>query len=160
MTAIRPYAPADHARVHEICVAAFEPVHAGFEKALGADIFAVEYKGWRERYAADISQLASDANTELHVIESEGVITGFVTCTMHPDRNCGEIGLNAVDPDYQGRGLGRALYDFALDNLKLRGAAYAYVGTGADDAHAPARAAYEAAGFDRVIPVRYYYRKL
>ena len=52
------------------------------------------------------------------------------------------------------------MYAFALRNLKERGADYVYVGTGADAAHAPARAAYEAVGFDRSIPVVYYYRKL
>jgi ribosomal protein S18 acetylase RimI-like enzyme len=160
VTTIRPYETRDHGRVHAVCVAAFTPVHLGFEQALGRDIFAVEYNGWRERYARDIEQLAAAPDTELHVLEVEDEIAGFVTTTIHADRNCGEIGLNAIDPEFQGRGYARDLYTFALENLKQRGAAYAYVGTGADAAHAPARAAYEAVGFDRVIPANHYYRKL
>ena len=52
------------------------------------------------------------------------------------------------------------MYAFALRSLKERGAVYVYVGTGGDAAHAPARAAYEAVGFDRSIPVVYYYKQL
>ena len=51
------------------------------------------------------------------------------------------------------------MYLFALDSLKQRGADIAYVGTGADAAHAPARAAYEAIGFDKSIPSIHYFRK-
>ena len=52
------------------------------------------------------------------------------------------------------------MYAFALENLGARGAEIAYVGTGADAAHAPARAAYEAGGFDQSIPGIHYFRKL
>jgi GNAT superfamily N-acetyltransferase len=72
----------------------------------------------------------------------------------------GEIGLNAVDPAWQGRGIGRAMVGFALDRLRDRGAVAAYVGTGGDAAHGPARAVYRAAGFDRAIPSVHLYRRL
>jgi GNAT superfamily N-acetyltransferase len=52
----------------------------------------------------------------------------------------------------QGLGIGRALYNFALDDLKSRGAVIACVGTGGDAAHEAARRAYEAIGFDKAIP--------
>jgi ribosomal protein S18 acetylase RimI-like enzyme len=158
--AIRLYEPHDFTRVHEVCVAAFTPVHEGFEQALGSEIFAREYPGWQARYADDIRRLSEDPDTQLHVVEDGGAIVGFVTTRIDPARKVGELGLNAVDPAQQGRGIGKDMYAFALRNLKERGADYAYVGTGADAAHAPARAAYEAIGFDRSIPVVYYYRKL
>jgi NAD(P)-dependent dehydrogenase (short-subunit alcohol dehydrogenase family) len=50
------------------------------------------------------------------------------------------------------RGIGRAMYEFALNNLKERGAEIACVGTGGDASHAPARRAYQAIGFDKAIP--------
>jgi ribosomal protein S18 acetylase RimI-like enzyme len=157
---LRPYEPGDHARVLEICIAAFTPVHEGFEAALGPEIFERHYTGWRERYAVDIEQLAGAAHTMIHVAEDGGAIVGFVTTVVDPEKRLGEIGLNAVDPPMQGRRIGRSMYEFALQSLKERGADIAYVGTGADAAHARARAAYEAVGFDRSIPTVHYYRKL
>ena len=53
-----------------------------------------------------------------------------------------------------------ALYEHALARLKARGAEIAYVGTGGDAAHEPARRAYEGLGFDRSIPAVHYYRTL
>ena len=158
---IHPFKEADFSRVHQICVAAFTPIHEGFEQALGPQIFAREYPGWQARYADDIRALVAAAPaTLLHVMEDNDRIIGFVATILHADRKCGEIGLNAVDPAWQGKGAGKEMYAFALQSLKERGAAYAYVGTGADAAHAPARKAYEAMGFDKVIPSNHYYRKL
>lgn len=158
--AIRIYEPRDFDRVHQICVAAFTPVHEGFEQSLGAEMFAREYPSWQARYADDIRGLVAAPNIQLHVVEDGGVVVGFVTTRIDPARKVGELGLNAVDPAQQGKGIGKEMYALALRNLKERGADYVDVGTGADAAHAPARAAYEAVGFDRSIPVIYYYRKL
>ena len=51
-----------------------------------------------------------------------GAVVGFIFTVMDARRKTGEIGLNAVDPKLQGRGIGRAMYEFALNNLKERGA--------------------------------------
>lgn len=158
--AIRRYEPRDFDRIHRICVAAFTPVHEGFEHALGAEMFAREYPGWQARYADDIRRLVEDHDTQVHVVEDAGAVVGFVTTRIDAVRKVGELGLNAIDPAQQGKGVGKEMYAFALRNLKERGADYVYVGTGVDAAHAPARAAYEAVGFDRSIPVVYYYKKL
>jgi ribosomal protein S18 acetylase RimI-like enzyme len=158
---IRAFEEADFSGVHDICVRAFTSIHEGFEQALGPEIFAREYPTWQARYADDIRALVAAAPaTLLHVIEESGVIIGFVATILHADRKCGEIGLNAIDPTRQGEGAGKEMYAFALQSLKERGAAYAYVGTGADAAHTPARKAYEAMGFDKVVPSNHYYRKL
>mgnify|MGYP003445089439 CR=1 FL=1 len=159
--AIRLFEPRDFKRVHDICVRAFTPIHEGFEREVGPEIFANQYIGWQGRYVDDLTRLTNAAPATLvHVIEDAGVIVGFVTTVVDDKTKAGEIGLNAVDPDYQGRGVGKRMYAFALQNLKDRGAVIAYVGTGADEAHAPARAAYEAIGFDKAIPSIHYFRKL
>lgn len=157
---IRLYSPADFARVHDICVRAFTPIHEGFAQALGPVIFANQYEGWQARYADDIRRLAEDPATQLHVAEEGGEIVGFVTTIVDVAKTFGEVGLNAVDPAHQGRDIGKRMYAFALANLKERGAAIAYVGTGNDAAHAPARAAYEAIGFDRSVPGIHYFKTL
>ncbi len=158
---IRPYAKADYRRVLEICVAAFEPIHRGFEEALGPRIFDLQYGDWREQYAKTLSRISTrDRATKVYVAEVEDEIAGFVFTLLDTERKSGEIGLNAVDPARHGQGIARAMYRFALDDLKRRGAEVASVGTGADAAHAPARAAYEAAGFDRMIQGLYLFKEL
>jgi predicted N-acetyltransferase YhbS len=44
----------------------------------------------------------------------------------------GEISMLAVDPDYQGGGIGTALTEFALDRLKYAGMSVAMVKMGGD----------------------------
>jgi ribosomal protein S18 acetylase RimI-like enzyme len=160
-TTIRRYRTEDRDAVLEICIAAFTPIHEGFEAALGQDIFQLQYKDWKQNYATIIDGIDIDDDmTVVHVAEREGTIVGFIFTSMDAPKATGEIGLNAVLPELQGQGIGRSLYEFALEDLKRRGAKAAYVGTGGDAAHAPARRAYEAAGFDRVIPSVHLFRTL
>ena len=84
--------------------------------------------------------------------EWDGVVVGFVSLSMDPNESVGEIGLNAVHPDYGCRGIGRGLIDFALARMKDRGMVAAKVATGGDRSHAPARRTYEKAGFTSAIP--------
>jgi ribosomal protein S18 acetylase RimI-like enzyme len=158
---IRPWQVADYPRALEICVAAFTPIHRGFEDALGPEIFARQYHDWKEQYARLLGGFPpADPNTRVFVAEEDGVVLGFVVTSLDPVRGVGEIGLNAVDPARQGSGIGRAMYEYVLEDLKRRGAVVAYVGTGGDRAHARARAAYAAVGFDRAIPALHLFKKL
>jgi ribosomal protein S18 acetylase RimI-like enzyme len=139
-THIRAYSPNDHARVLEICIAAFTPIHQGFQSALGEQVFALQYHDWQEQYARTLERISpDDSGTKVYVAEREGVIAGFVFTILDTERKTGEIGLNAVDPAWQRKGIGRAMYEFAFADLKARGAQIAYVGTGGDTAHAPAQ---------------------
>jgi GNAT superfamily N-acetyltransferase len=158
---IRPYARADYHGVLKICIAAFEPIHRGFEEVLGRTIFDLQYGDWRAQYAKALRRIpARDRKTKVYVAEVEGEIAGFVFTILDAERKSGEIGLNAVDPTRHGQGIARAMYRFALDDLKRRGAEIACVGTGSDVAHAPARRAYEAVGFDRMIHGLYLFKEL
>jgi ribosomal protein S18 acetylase RimI-like enzyme len=157
----RPYTEADYARVLEICIAAFEPIHQGFEQALGSRIFALQYRDWREQYADTLSKISpADTGTRVYVADADGVVAGFIFTFVDAKRRTGEIGLNAIDPRLQGRGIGRAMYAFALKDLKQRGAEIACVGTGGDAAHEPARGAYASVGFDKAIPGMFLFKVL
>jgi ribosomal protein S18 acetylase RimI-like enzyme len=157
----RPFEKKDYERVLKICIDAFTPHHALFEKTLGSEIFKYQYQNWKEEYADYLGKFpSSDLSAKIYVAEEDAEIVGFVVTSVDIKRKVGEIGLNAVDPAHQGRGIGKAMYAFALDDLKKRGAKVAYVGTGADAAHAPARAAYRAVGFDKAIPSLHYFRSL
>ena len=158
---MRPFEKRDYERVLQICIDAFTPHHHLLEKTLGREIFQLQYHDWREQYADYLGKLpGSDPAVKAYVAEVEGELVGFVVTIMDDRKKTGEIGLNAVAPGHQGRRIGRAMYEFALAELSKQGAQAAYVGTGADAAHAPARAAYEAVGFDKAIPALHYFRKL
>lgn len=157
---IRPYRSEDFDRALAVCIAAFTPIHQGFAVALGPDIFRLQYQDWRERYAETFRSIGADANTRVFVAEQDGTVAGFVFAILDGPRKTGEIGLNAVAPAFQRRGIARSLYEFALQDLKARGAEVATVGTAGDAAHAPARAAYQALGFDKVIPSLHLFKKL
>jgi GNAT superfamily N-acetyltransferase len=62
----------------------------------------------------------------------------------------------AVDPDYQDRGIGSTLIEFALAWMKDAGMSIAMVETGGDPGHAPARRTYEKLGFGLWSVARYF----
>ena len=106
------------------------------------------------------SLCGDNSASQMFVAEIEIDIVAFCAVTMDQASKVGEIDLNAVDPDYQGRGIGAAMYEHALEQMRDAGMKVATVGTGGDPSHAPARRAYEKVGFGPSIPSIYYYRTL
>ena len=94
------------------------------------------------------------------IAEVDGAPVGFVAIELHhPERSMGEISMLAVDPDYQGGGIGTTLTKFALDRLKDAGMTVAMVETGGDPGHAAARRTYEKAGYVH-LPIARYFKNL
>lgn len=159
--AIRPAAPADLPRLHEIREAAFAPVFASFRALLGPELYALVQQRQDEGQGPYLtSLLAPDSGWEVHVAESGGVGVGFVSLRLDDDTRVGEIGLNAVHPEHAGRGIGTAMYEFALARMREAGMRAATVGTGGDPSHAPARRAYQKAGFTAHLPCVWMSREL
>jgi hypothetical protein len=52
------------------------------------------------------------------------------------------------------------MYRHVLEHFRSQGLRFACLNTGLDPAHAPARRAYEAVGFDRQVPVVEYWQDL
>jgi hypothetical protein len=52
------------------------------------------------------------------------------------------------------------MYRHVLERFRGLGLRFAHVDTGLDDAHIPARRAYEAVGFDRAVPGVEYWQDL
>ncbi len=79
--------------------------------------------------------------------ERDGRLAGFCWTKVHTDHGppLGELYVVAVDPDYQGSGLGRALTVAGLDWLAERGLPTAMLYVDADNA--PALRLYESLGF-------------
>jgi ribosomal protein S18 acetylase RimI-like enzyme len=102
----------------------------------------------------------TDSGHQVLVVTVANDIAGFVSFTIDTATHAGEIGLNAVHPDYAGKGLGTWMYQQVMALMKARGAAVVTVGTGNDPSHAAARRAYEKAGFGAAIPSVYLYKRL
>ncbi|ABW32952.1 GNAT family N-acetyltransferase [Acaryochloris marina] len=141
--------------------AAFAPVFASFRKILGDEIYnlaqAHEDEAQGELLA---SLLAPDSDWEVYTAVIDSSVVGFISFQLNLDRKVGEIGLNAVNPNHAGRGIGTIMYDFVISKMKEAGMQVATVATGGDPSHAPARRAYEKSGFTVQIPSVWLCQKL
>jgi GNAT superfamily N-acetyltransferase len=151
----------DAPRLEEVRRAAFAPVFASFRALLGEDIYHLTQARADESQADYLaSLLAPNSGWEVYVAEQAGIVVGFVSVQLNQDTTIGEIGLNAVHPDWAGAGIGTAMYDFAVERMRQAGMRAAAVSTGGDPSHAPARRAYEKAGFTVGIPSVWLCQKL
>lgn len=158
---IRPYTTADLPTLHAIRTAAFAPVFASFRNIVGPEIAALGLTTAEQEQADLLDAIAKpDSGHAIAAAEINDTPVGFVSWKPNIAPGIGEITLNAVHPDHGGKGIGTALYEHALAALKAAGMQLATVGTGGDPSHAPARRAYEKAGFNVHIPSIYMYRKL
>lgn len=159
--AMRPAVANDLPHLQRVREAAFAPVFAAFRAMLGDELYErVQAREDEAQQALLASLCARDSGWEVHVADVAGAVVGFVALQFDPARQVGEIGLNAVHPEHAGRGIGTAMYGFALARMRDAGMRAATVSTGADASHAPARRAYEKAGFSAQIPSVWLCRKL
>ena len=130
---IRPFEARDADAVVDFSLRPWAPVFASLKQVLGSEIFGRLHPDWREGFVA--------------------------TDVFDPKRSMGETSILAVDPDYQGGGIGTALTEFALDRLKDAGMKVAMVETGGDPGHAAARRTYEKTGCV-LLPIARYFKNL
>jgi ribosomal protein S18 acetylase RimI-like enzyme len=150
---IRSANDSDAHQLEDVRRAAFAPVFASFRAILGEDISQVtQARDDRAQAEYLASLLIPDSGWELYVAEHAGLVVGFVSVQLNRETSIGEIGLNAVHPDSAGAGIGTAMYDFVLERMREAGMRVATVSTGGDSSHAPARRAYQKAGFKVGIP--------
>lgn len=158
---MRPVRADDQPHLDSIRQAAFAPVFASFRSILGEDIYKLAQAPKDERQGdLLVSLLAPESGWEVYAAEMAGTVVGFVAIQLNDKTQVGEIGLNAVHPDQAGKGIGTAMYHFAIARMKDAGMRVATVATGGDPSHAPARRAYEKAGFTVQIPSVWLCRKL
>ena len=148
---------ADIEAAAQIAGEAWTPVFECFRAQLGDELFeGCIGPDWKERKREAVRR--EMAREESWVTKLDGKVVAFISYRVNG--KYGEILGNAVDPAYQGRGLGTAQYRFVFERMREAGAEYVSVTTGGDDGHAPARRAYEAVGFKAFTPSRTYRMKL
>jgi len=157
---IQPYNPSQLEAVVRLSLRAWEPVFDSIQNALDADVYQAFYpNGWRVNQQKAVEAVCAAEDTNVWIaIEADSTV-GFVAAKLDLENNMGEIYMVAVDPNFQGRGIGSALIEVALNWMKEAGMAIAMVETGGDPGHVPARRAYEKAGFG-LLPIARYFKKL
>ncbi|HEX4697797.1 MAG TPA: GNAT family N-acetyltransferase [Actinomycetes bacterium] len=157
---LRPFRPGDLPRIVEFALRAWEPVYASLRQVLGDDIFLRLHPDWKADQAEAVSSSCSSPERDVFVAAVEGRPVGFVAVALNAfhDR-MGAIDIIATDPDYQRRGIAKALTVAALDHMRDSGMDIAVVETGGDIGHAPAREAYAATGF-KLLPIARYFQLL
>ena len=152
--------PQHDPQVLALSLRAWAPVFNKLRSAVQPYVYKAFYPdGWRVRQTGDIdSFLQAERQNAWVAVEATSVV-GWVGIRLHPEDRMGEIYIVAVDPDYQRRGIGSALVDHAIRKIREAGMEIAMVETGDDPGHAPSRATYQRAGFER-WPVARYFRKL
>ena len=156
---IEPYHSYHADAVVRLSLRAWSPVFDSLKEALEPNVWQQFYPdGWRVSQEKSVRDTCANADMKTWVAIEAGTIAGFVVIRFH-EGNLGEIYMIAVDPEYQRRGISMALTDFAVQRMKEAGMQIAMVETGGDPGHAPARAAYEKAGF-RVLPLARYFKKI
>ena len=157
---IRPFDDRDAVAVVDLSLRAWAPVFTSLERVLGSEIFRRLHPDWSEDQRRAVEDVCAALKGRVWVAEVDEAAVGFVAIELHhPKHGMGEISMLAVDPDYQGGGIGTALTGFALDRLKDAGMKVAMVETGGDPGHAAARRTYEKAGYVR-LPIARYFKNL
>jgi ribosomal protein S18 acetylase RimI-like enzyme len=151
----RPFVESDIEQIVDLSLLAWEPVFESFEKVLGPRVFPILWPDWEKSQAEGVAG-ACKATDKYHtlVAELDGRVAGFIAYELKGET--GEVVLLAVHPEFQKRGIATQLNLAALDEMKAAGMKMAVAETGGDDGHAPARRAYEKAGYTGLPIVRYF----
>ncbi len=144
----------------ELSLLAWEPVFHSLEHVLGHNIFVLLWPDWRDGQAKGVASACKDREKYTTLVaEVDGVVAGFLVYTLKREEKTGEVDLLAVHPDYQNHGVGTALNNAALQQIRESGMKLAIVETGGDPGHAPARRSYEKAGYT-LLPIARYFKDL
>lgn len=147
-------------QIAAMAVRAWRPVFESFHRMLGDALFDAVNADWEANKANQVRQAATHRPDNVHVTEIDGKVVAFMTFWVDQDGGGGRIGNNAVDPEWQGHGIGTFQNDRVLQLMREHGVRVVQVTTGGDESHAPARRAYEKAGFSRFTPSVTYYMQL
>jgi ribosomal protein S18 acetylase RimI-like enzyme len=157
---MRAYEPGDLAWLMDTANRAWQPIYRAYRTAYGEELFPILVPNVETRKGEEMRRLCANEPSSIYVCVEGGRRVGFIHISMDHTRRMGVIGNNAVDPGCGLKGIGQEMYRFALGRFREAGMTYASVTTGLDEGHAPARRAYERAGFDISHSDIHYYMKL
>jgi GNAT superfamily N-acetyltransferase len=154
----------DLAAIDRLTVEGYAAIQESYVSMLGEQLYeTVRHQPeltWEERKCGQNRELFDAHPEQVWVLDRDGDVFGYVTFWLFPAQAYGHIDNNAARPDEAGKGWATFMYRCVLERFRELGLRYAHVDTGLDDAHAPARRAYEAVGFDRTVPGVEYWQDL
>ncbi len=157
---IRPARLEDTECIADIAEAAWESLMEPYRDTMGPDLFQRRIGNWRVRKRRQVTGYLEQHPDWVIVAELDSQVVGFATYSLNKETQIGEIGNNAVLPEYQGHSIAGRMYEVILERFEEAGMVWACVGTWLDEGHARARRAYEKAGFEQVIRHVEYFKKL
>lgn len=156
---MREYQPGDLEAVMSIANAGWREIRKMSRAVLGDRIAdMMNPAGDAESKGLQVKAQIESGNYGIAVCEHDNEVVGFITYKI--DGAFGEICNNAAKPGSGLKGIGQTMYKFALEKFRSSQVKVAKVSTGMDYAHAPARKAYERAGFTRHLDSTTYYMEL
>jgi GNAT superfamily N-acetyltransferase len=156
---IRAFTIDDLDAVVALSLRAWGPVFPSITAAYTPEIDALlTTPDWPTAQARAVEAVCRDEDVRTFVATVDDTVAGFTALKIPDDKVMGEIYMLAVDPGFQGHGVGNGLTEFALDWMKNEGVQVAMVETGGDLGHAPARKTYAGAGMHHVEVARYFKR--
>lgn len=157
---IFPYDPGRKDSIIELSVRAWAPVFPLMQADVPDYVYQAFYPhGWEARQRSDVAAILDADGVYIWVACAGNIPVGWLAMRKHLEDRMGEIHILAVDPDWQRRGVASRLMDCAIAAMRAEGLLIAMVETGGDRGHAPSRATYERAGFER-WPVARYFKQL
>lgn len=124
---IRPYQPADLARIQEITVNSFESV--SIDRNIEEQYGFVAGKDWTQRKARDVTTDCEVQPEGVFVAEIDGAVAGYITTRLDRFTAIGRIPNLAVDAAYRGQGVGTHLIEHAIDWMREQGMSMAKIET-------------------------------
>ncbi len=119
------------------------------------EISRIEVKSFREKYPRGIFMVFLENNPDTFLVaEYNGRVVGYVMAYLRPDLE-GHIMSIAVDPEYRGNGIGKALMLEVMERLVKKGAQY--IGLEVRVSNERAIKLYEGLGFRKVKRIIGYY---
>lgn len=143
----------DMEKIYLIAVNAWKEIHKGYRKVINDDdLYSRISKDWEQKKIISLQKkFEQDPDRILIAKDIDNNILGFISFSIDYETSIAEIGNNAVDPKYQGKGIGKYLYKYVLNILKNDNFKYVTVTTGYEDpGHSKARASYEKVGFKKM----------
>lgn len=144
---IRPYKPEDLETIVQIAYRAWANIFKGFREQLGDELYDLLYNIPSQDKRVQLTEFTAKRPDCCFICERNDKIVGFVTFVLDTSRNVGLLLNNAADPESNEKGVGQEMYSAVFEHMKKNGMKAVTVSTGADEGHAPARSAYERAGF-------------
>lgn len=144
---IRPYQEGDLEPMVQIAYKAWKKIFEGYRKQLGEELYSIMFDTKYQDKRYQLTEWVKKYPDQCIICERNGKIVGFATFAFGRETLIGLLLNNAADPDSGEKGVGQEMYAAVFERMRAEGMKIITVNTGLDEGHAPARRAYERAGF-------------